>query len=153
MPFFLLLFIGVPLIEIALFIQVGGQLGVFNTVALVVLTAIIGVALLRWQGLETLTRARARMERGQMPAREMAEGLMLLVAGALLLTPGFFTDALGFLLLIPHLRYGLFAWLGPRFVVQRFYTRQRRDDTAHTFDGEFYRTDQPEKDPSRLDKK
>lgn len=156
MPIALLLFIGIPLLEIALFIQVGDELGVLNTVALVVLTAVIGVGLLRWQGFETLQRARAKMDHGEMPAREMAEGLMLLVAGALLLTPGFFTDAVGFALLVPWLRYALFSWVGPRFVVRsagQFRDRDRNQGDAHTFEGEFYRSDRSDADPTRLDKK
>ena len=160
MPIALLLFIVVPLIEIALFIQVGDAIGVLSTVALVVITAVIGVSLLRWQGLETMSRARSRMQAGEMPAREMAEGLMLLVAGITLLTPGFFTDAIGFVLLIPWSRYGLFRLVAPYIVVRGGFAPGRhspRGDDEHTFEGEYRRTDNHAKDepvkPERLDKK
>lgn len=150
MPVILLLFIIVPLIEIALFIQVGGAVGVLPTVALVVFTAVLGVGLLRWQGVGTLNRARSRMQAGEMPAREMVEGMMLLVAAVLLLTPGFFTDAVGFTLLIPASRYLLYTWFGRHLVIRgqgasfswrggRTYSRA--DDRHHTFEGEYQRSD------------
>ena len=97
-------FIFVPLIEIAVFIQVGGLIGLWPTLALIVLTAVLGTWQLRAQGIATLARARGQMERGVMPARELFDGLCLLMAGALLLTPGFVTDALGGLLFVPSLR-------------------------------------------------
>lgn len=90
-----------------LLIRVGGYIGAWPTVALVMLTAVVGVALLRVQGLATLTRGLGRLEGGQVPAREVAEGLLLAVAGALLLTPGFVTDAIGFVLLFPPSRAAL----------------------------------------------
>ena len=105
MPIVLLAsFIGVSLVEIAIFIQVGEALGLWWTLALVVLTAVIGTALMRRQGLETLRRARSAFARGEMPVAEILDGLFLLVGGVLLLTPGFFTDTLGFALLIPATR-------------------------------------------------
>jgi UPF0716 protein FxsA len=105
MPLLLFLaFIGVPLLEIAVFIQVGGIVGLGWTLALVVLTAVIGTALLRAQGMATMNRARASLERGEMPMREVFDGACLLVGGALLLTPGFVTDTVGFLLLLPPVR-------------------------------------------------
>ncbi len=106
-PVLLVLFLLVPLLEIYLLIKVGSHIGAFNTVVLVVATAVGGAALLRLQGLATLTRVRHEMEAGRIPALPMLEGVVLLFAGALLLTPGFFTDALGFLLLIPPLRRAL----------------------------------------------
>jgi len=105
MPFLILaLFIGIPLIEIYLFIQVGGAIGVWSTIGLVVLTAFIGTALLRQQGLATLARAQSELDRQQLPVRELFDGVCLLIGGLLLLTPGFLTDAFGFALLIPPLR-------------------------------------------------
>jgi UPF0716 protein FxsA len=105
MPFLLLFaFIGVPILEIAVFIQVGGFIGLGATLVLVVLTAIAGTLLLRAQGLSTLGRARASLDRGEVPVREVFDGACLLVGGALLLTPGFVTDTLGFLLLLPPFR-------------------------------------------------
>ncbi len=98
------LFVTVPIIEIALFITIGGQIGIWATLGLVVLTAMIGTVLLRQQGLSVLARARAEMDAGRMPLGRLADGLFLLVAAVLLLTPGFMTDALGFLLFVPAIR-------------------------------------------------
>lgn len=100
----LLAFILVPLLEIGLFIEIGGAIGALSTIALVILTAILGVSLLRLQGLITLARIREKLDQGEIPATDLAEGLILLVAAVLLLTPGFFTDAVGFLSLVPALR-------------------------------------------------
>ena len=98
------LFIITPILEIALLIQVGGMIGLLPTVALVVLTAVVGIALLRQQGFSTWLRLQQRLATGELPATELVEGAMLLVGGALLLTPGFVTDAIGFSCLIPVLR-------------------------------------------------
>ncbi|MGD8417096.1 MAG: FxsA family protein [Pseudomonadales bacterium] len=100
---FLVFFI-TPIVEMYLLIKVGGYIGALPTIGLVMLTAVIGVTLLRLQGLATLTRGMGRLQGGELPAREVAEGLLLAVAGALLLTPGFVTDTFGFALLIPPLR-------------------------------------------------
>ena len=97
-------FIGVPLLEIAVFIQVGGLIGLWPTLGLVVLTAILGTWQLRAQGLATLLRAREQVDRGVLPTRELFDGACLLFAGALLLTPGFVTDAVGFLLFLAPFR-------------------------------------------------
>lgn len=113
----LLLFIAVPAIEIALFIEVGGWIGTWPTVALVLLTALIGAGLVRAQGLAVLARLQREMRSGLVPAAALAEGAMLLVAGLLLLTPGFFTDTVGFLLLLPPLRHRVAAALAARVVV------------------------------------
>ncbi len=109
--FLLAAFIGVPLVEIAVFIQVGGWIGLGPTLVLVILTAILGTWQLRAQGLATLLRAREQVERGALPGREIFDGACLLVAGALLLTPGFVTDAAGFLLFLPTFRDMLRALL------------------------------------------
>ena len=111
MRLFPLLFIVLPILEMWLLIEVGGEIGAFNTVVLVLLTAMIGFALLRQQGIATLQRAQQRMAQGQMPAKEMAEGICLAVGGALLLTPGFITDCFGFFCLIPGLRQLLLGGL------------------------------------------
>ena len=97
-------FIGLPLIEIWVFIEVGGEIGALTTVGICVLTALIGTVMIRAQGIATLMRARGQMEQGTLPARELFDGLCLIIAGAFLLTPGFVTDTLGFLLLIPAFR-------------------------------------------------
>ena len=109
MPF-LLLFIVMPILEIAVLLKVGGAIGVLPTLGIVVLTAVIGTRMLRQQGTATLERARSRFGSGEMPADEMIEGLLLLVGGVLLLTPGFVTDAFGFACLIPASR----RWLATR---------------------------------------
>ena len=108
----LLAFIGVPLIEIALFIKVGGFIGLWPTIAIVIATAVAGTALIRWQGLNTLQQAQQEMEAQRLPVRELFDGVCLLFAGALLLTPGFLTDSVGFALLVPPLRYllGRYLW-------------------------------------------
>jgi UPF0716 protein FxsA len=100
----LLVFLIVPLIEIGLCIEVGGYIGTIATVSLIVFTAVLGALLVQAQGISTLNRLRRQMDQGRLPALEMFEGVCLLVAGALLLTPGFFTDTLGFLCLVTPLR-------------------------------------------------
>ena len=100
----LLLFIVVPALELALIIQVGIHLGTWPTLALIVFTGIVGAYLARLQGLSVLTRAQEQMSRGELPAGSLVDGVMILVAGALLMTPGILTDAVGFSLLVPALR-------------------------------------------------
>src|SRR3546814_16541073 len=101
------LFIGMPLLEIAVFIQVGSAIGVWPTIALTVATTLAGSLLLRAQGLATLLRARAQMDKGELPARDMFEGVGRVPAGGLLTVPGFVTDTLGLLPLIPPGRHRL----------------------------------------------
>ena len=100
----LLLFVGLPLFELYFLIQVGSEFGAIPTIALSVFTAVLGGMLVRFQGITTLMRVRASMERNEVPAVEMLEGALLLVAGFFLLLPGFFTDFVGFLCLIPSVR-------------------------------------------------
>lgn len=102
------LFLAVPLIEIALFIVIGDKIGLWPTLGLVVLTAAIGTALIRLQSLAVIRQAREKADRGEPPIAEMGHGVGLILAGALLITPGFFTDALGAALLVPAFR----RWLG-----------------------------------------
>jgi len=96
--------IAMPIVEIAVFIEVGDRIGLFNTIAIVVLTAIAGTALLRWQGLSVLSRAQESLRENRFPVEEIFDGLCLVFAGALLLTPGFVTDTIGFLLFLPPVR-------------------------------------------------
>lgn len=100
--------VGVPLLEIALFIKVGGWIGLGPTLALIVLTAVLGVGLLRWQGISVLMRAQQQLAEGSLPVAEVFEGFCLVIAGALMLIPGFFTDAVGALLLVPMVRRALY---------------------------------------------
>ena len=106
-----LLFIAIPLIELYFIIVVGGAIGAFWTVILVILTAVIGVSLLRIQGMSTLMRAQQNMSRGQIPAMEMMEGIALAVAGVLLITPGFITDFIGFLCIFPASRQAIIRFI------------------------------------------
>jgi UPF0716 protein FxsA len=111
MGFWFLVFFLTPIVEMYLLIEVGGYIGTLATIALVMLTAVIGIALLRRQGLATLTRGVGRLQRGEVPAQEMAEGILLAVAGALLITPGFVTDATGFCFLLPPARALIAGWM------------------------------------------
>ena len=111
------LFIVMPIIEMLILIKVGSLIGAWYTVGLVLLTAVIGVNLLKKQGLSTLMRAQQKAQYGALPVSEIGEGLLLAVAGALLLTPGFVTDAVGFALLSPMVRSELAKGLAKRMVV------------------------------------
>ena len=125
----LLLFLVVPLAEIYLLIQAGGAIGALNTVALVVLTAVVGAWLLRQQGLATLRRVQQDLERGELPETALVEGVLLLLAGALLLTPGFLTDVIGFVLLVPGSRVAL-----ARMALRRGVLRSAGPGAAHHHD-------------------
>jgi UPF0716 protein FxsA len=110
MPILLGLFIVVPLIEIGLFIAVGQQLGLWTTLLIVVITAFVGAALVSRQGRGVIREVQDAVRQGVFPGRELAHGAMILVSGALLITPGFLTDAVGFLLLVPSVREMLRRW-------------------------------------------
>jgi len=116
----LILFLTIPVIEIYLLIKVGSVIGALYTVGLVVATAVIGAYLLRKQGLSTLARVQQTMANGEIPAIELMEGAVLLVTGALLLTPGFFTDAIGFICLVPAFRRAIIIWLLKRGSIIQF---------------------------------
>lgn len=107
MLLFLILFVTIPLVELYLLIKVGSVIGALPTIALALFTAALGAILVRAQGLAVLLRVRAMVERGETPAFELIDGAVLLLAGFALLLPGFFTDAVGCLLLIPPLRRAL----------------------------------------------
>ena len=102
--FMLIIFIAIPIIEIALFIQVGGAIGLYPTLAIVLLTAILGTTLLKSQGLSALGSLQNSLQLGQNPMKQIIHGAMILISGVFLLTPGFFTDAFGILLLVPRFR-------------------------------------------------
>lgn len=101
---FFILFLVVPLIELTLFYKVGGEIGLLNTLALCLLTAVIGGFLFRQQGLSKLWQMQRAMDSGELPVKEIFDGVCILVAGALLMTPGFATDVMGFSLFIPPVR-------------------------------------------------
>lgn len=113
-------FLAVPLIEIALFIQVGGAIGLWPTLLIVVLTAILGTMLVRSQGRQAIANLRTSFGELQDPTEHLAHGAMILFSGALLLTPGFFTDAVGFALLVPGVRTWVFHKLRSQVKVQQF---------------------------------
>ncbi|GBE11199.1 phage T7 F exclusion suppressor FxsA [bacterium BMS3Bbin12] len=104
------LFLLLPIAEIYVLIRVGGLIGAIPTIALVVFTAVLGAMLMRSQGFATLRRVQASLTRGEVPTVELLEGLVVLVGGALLLMPGFITDTLGFLALIPPTRRVAVRW-------------------------------------------
>ncbi len=121
MPLFvilLLLFIGLPMVEIYVLIQVGQVIGALWTIALLVAIAALGSALLRLQGLATLANVQAAISRGELPTTAILEGLVLLVAGVLMVTPGFVTDLAGLLCLLPPLRRALARALGAALMLR-----------------------------------
>jgi UPF0716 protein FxsA len=117
-PILLIAFIGVPLIEIAVLIQIGGWIGLWPTLGLIILTAIVGSMELRSQGLATVAKLRTQLDQGELPAQTLFDGVCLLFAGALLLTPGFVTDIAGFSLFLPPVRRFLRVTVG-RAVAKR----------------------------------
>lgn len=146
-----LLFLAIPLIEIALFIQVGGIIGLGWTLAIVILTAIVGTYMVRSQGALAMSQVRSSFNDLTDPTEPLAHGAMILFSGALLLTPGFFTDAVGFALLLPPVRSAVFRYLRSRVNVQSFSMgtqhTQPRDTTV--IDGEWTEVDQTEHQPKR----
>nr|WP_152797155.1 MULTISPECIES: FxsA family protein [unclassified Salinivibrio] len=163
----MLLFILVPVIEIGLFIQVGGWLGLWPTLALVLITAFVGASLVRSQGLMTLASVQDRLNRGELPAQQILEGVMLAVAGVLLLTPGFMTDAMGMLVLLPGPRAALAKQVMKRVTVSQAsfsqgnfhqggnaqgpfgedpFRRGGRGEDGNTFEGEYERKDDDDDD-------
>ncbi|HAS6764238.1 TPA: membrane protein FxsA [Vibrio parahaemolyticus] len=162
-PILLLAFVFVPIIEIGLFIQVGGFLGLWPTIALVLITAFVGASLVRSQGIQTLMSVQGRLEQGEIPAQQIFEGVMLAVAGVLLLTPGFMTDALGMVVLLPAPRAAIAKYLMSKMVVKTMhgggfqggFSNQgpfeqdpfhrdpfdSRSDNGNTFEGEYERKD------------
>ncbi|MGO5000634.1 FxsA family protein [Oceanisphaera sp. W20_SRM_FM3] len=138
-----LLFVAATLLEIFVFIEVGSAIGAWSTIALILLSAIVGLSLVRVQGLTTLLEAQRKMQLGEPPAREMLSGTLLALSGALLVLPGFVSDILGLLLLLPPVREAIVARLLSKVKMQS-------SQQGHTFSGEFYRTDGSEQQP-RLD--
>jgi UPF0716 protein FxsA len=126
----LILFIAVPLVEVALFIQVGGWIGLWPTLAAIVATAVVGSAVIRHQGFGVAHRARERLAAGEVPMREGFDGLCLVVAGLLMITPGFFTDAIGGALLLPPVRALVYGRVRDRIHVVVPEERARRGSRA-----------------------
>ena len=114
----LILFTVVPIVEIALLIQIGKAIDVWPTIGLILLTGLVGAALARHEGLRTLRQIQDELEHGRMPGKQLVDALMILVAGALLITPGVLTDGVGFALLLPPVRTILRRVLEKRFRAQ-----------------------------------
>ena len=162
MRFPLLLFIVIPIAEIMLLLKVSQYIGAWTTVGLVLLTAVVGVNLLKRQGLSTLSRFQQRLQSGQIPAQEMVEGMMIAFAGALLLTPGFITDTIGFTCLFPPVRALIAKRIlssGQGFVGMGSFTsqagfRQQNSpfDEGETIDGEFRNETDPKPSLDERDK-
>ena len=141
------IFVAVPLIEIAMFVEIGGAIGLWPTLCIVVLTAIIGSWLVRKQGLQALADLRGSLDDLRNPAEPLAHGALILFSGALLLTPGFFTDAVGFLLLIPPVRALAFDYLRARIRVEAFSAEPEPAEPGNgaVIDGEFNEVSPPGK--------
>ncbi len=105
----------VPFIEIYLLIKIGGQIGAFYTILIVILTGLLGASLARLEGIKTMTKVRDSLNRGDLPAEEMLDAMLIFVAGVVLLTPGFITDLSGLALLVPKARYWFKRWLRKKF--------------------------------------
>ncbi|MEM6407494.1 MAG: FxsA family protein [Pseudomonadota bacterium] len=152
-----LLFVTIPIVEIALFIQIGGWLGLWPTLGIVILTAVLGTVLVRAQGLQAMGQIKSNLNELRDPTEALAHGAMILASGLLLLTPGFFTDAVGFSLLVPPVRLALFRYIRKRIKVQSFVDTGPRS-AAHgprsqrsggdVIDGEFTDLEDPERKPS-----
>lgn len=138
-------FMIVPLVEIAFFVVIGNTIGLWPTLAGVLVTAVAGSLILRWQGLQLLNEIRSSMGQGRLPARALADAMMVATAGVLLLTPGYFSDLIGILLLIPPVRTLIYRFLASRVQVVAttttqsygFGPRRVEDDTIELGDDEY----------------
>ena len=142
MRFLFLLFVIIPIVEITVLIKVGQIIGLWPTIGLVLLSAFVGVNMLRAQGLSTLARAQQRMQHNEIPGQEMLEGIVLAVGGALLITPGLVTDIMGFSCLIPQVRKALIGAIMKRTTVVTSSSTQNGGFSSYTMEGEFYRRDE-----------
>ena len=143
--FFLLVtvFILIPIIEISLFIEIGSNIGSFNTICLIFLTAIIGVYFVRQQGLSTFQRLANQIQKLETPIQTVGEGLVILLSGVLLITPGFFTDTIGFLGLIPFTRI-FFVKLVATFILSRYGVYKKKTDD--TIEADYFEIDESDGD-------
>ena len=138
-----ILLLALPLIEIALFAAAGSRIGVAATLGLVILSGMAGILLMQRQGMSALNRMRSQMEPGKTPGREMVHDGMIMLAGILLLIPGFFTDLIGLALLIPPVRDFLFRRFAKYFMVVRTAADGKSGPTTITLDADDYRREQP----------
>ncbi len=151
MPF-LVLFILIPIAEVYAFLAVGDEIGILNTLLLCIVTAFIGGYLVKRQGIETLFNAQKNLQGGKLPVQQLFDGFCLIIAGALLLTPGFVTDIAGFLLLLPPFRQFLSQKLSnsDRFKVYTGKNTPKSDD--NTIEGDFEIVQETvENDPETLE--
>ena len=136
--YLLIIFIILPIIEISIFIQVGGFVGTFNTILIIFLTAAVGVYFVRQQGFITFQKITVELQNQQIPVQGMFDGLVILISGILLVTPGFLTDIIGFLGLIPQTRIFLLGIIKNLFVQRYSNThKQYKKDINETIDGDF----------------
>ncbi|MGL5763723.1 FxsA family protein [Plesiomonas shigelloides] len=148
--FFLLLLLFLPFIEITIFIQVADQIGGWTTLALALLASMVGVSLIRSKGVKTLMLIQQKLAQGEMPAQEVVQAGMLVIAGILLIIPGFLTDFVALILLLPWVQKALAHWVLPRMQIigtgsAGFGSFGGEDNRSghRTFDGEFERKDPP----------
>ncbi len=145
MPFYIILFlfIAMPVAEISLLINVGEAIGGLNTILFVIFTAILGAYLVKAQGIATINNLQQEMNAGRVPAMQIAEGVALLFAGAVLLTPGFITDAIGFSLLIPPVRQSMIKWVMKQGIIKTqtattgFKQPQKGQSDPNVIEGEY----------------
>lgn len=148
----LALLVALPLIEIGLFVTLGGAIGLWATLGIVLASALLGVSVIRRQGLVTMYQVREALQNRRDPGRTMADGALTVLAGALLVLPGFFTDVIGLLLLIPFVRETAIYWAGRQLslrgmVIQSGPDSSFRRGDADTIDGDFFEID-PAKRPT-----
>ena len=124
----LILIIGIPIIEIYLFIKIGSQIGAFNTILLILVTAIIGVAYARYEGFNTLKSGMAQLVKNELPVYEIVSGATLAIAAFLLILPGFASDIFGILLIIPFTR---------RLILRRFVSKQKHKKNKDFIEGDY----------------
>lgn len=116
-----LIFILIPIIEISIFISIGSKIGVLNTISIILVTALVGIFMIRKQGISLLFNAQRNMQNGIFPTQEIKGAIFLLVSGLLLITPGFFTDIIGFLIFLPQIQSFI-----SRFAYNYFHSRIQR---------------------------
>ena len=153
---FPILFLLIPAAEIAVFIYVGQAIGVWKVIAFVFASAILGILLMRMQGLSAMRSINRDMREGRAPEQGLMDGVLVVIGAVLLIVPGFITDFFGLLLMLPPVRKALWAFVRSRIAVTRFDTRggprrRRADDVVDLDADDFERTDRPVPPRSRLD--
>ena len=137
MKYFLPSFIVLPILEMYILIEVGSFIGALNTIGLVLLTALLGLILLRQQGFRTLLNARNKLMQAELPAEEIVTGIFLAIGGALLLTPGFVTDFIGFMCLLPFTRSFLMSLIATSFFDVSGFSQKKEEKQGNWIEGEY----------------